>query len=106
VLLLLRAEHNAKIHLAGTIVVCALGTALQISRLEWCWLVIAITIVWTAEALNSALEHLADATSPAIHPTTGRAKDIAAGAVLLASIGALVIGLLVLGPHVARWMRS
>lgn len=103
IVLLVQAEHNARIHLAATIVVCALGAMLRISRHDWCWLVVAITLVWTAEALNSALEYLADVASPDFHPTIGRAKDIAAGAVLLSSIGALVIGLLVLGPALLRW---
>ena len=102
----LRTEHNAKIHLAATIVVCLLGGALRISIHDWCWLVTAITLVWTTEALNSALEHLADVAAPEIHPTTARAKDIAAGAVLFASIGAAVIGMLVLGPHLLNWLRS
>lgn len=103
---LIRTEHNAKIHVAVTLVVIVLGAALRISRIDWCWLVTAITLVWTAEALNSALEHLADVAAPAIHPTTARAKDIAAGAVLLASLGAAAIGAIVLGPHVIEWARS
>ena len=56
--------------------------------------------VWTAEALNTAFEFLCDVASPEFHPTVERAKDVAAGAVLLAAMGAVVIGLLVLGPHV------
>jgi diacylglycerol kinase (ATP) len=56
--------------------------------------------VWTAEALNTALEFLADAASPEFHPLVGHAKDVAAGAVLISAAGAVVIGLLVLGPHV------
>ena len=102
VVLLMRSEHNAKIHLAATIAVCIAGGLLRVSINDWCWLVVAITIVWTAEALNTALEHLADFASPAIHPTIARAKDIAAGAVLLASLGALVIGVLILGPHLPK----
>lgn len=103
---LIRSEHNAKIHLAATIVACLLGGWLRVSINDWCWLVAAITLVWTAEALNTALEQLADVAAPEIHPTTARAKDIAAGAVLLASLGALVIGVLVLGPPLLAWMRS
>jgi diacylglycerol kinase (ATP) len=54
--------------------------------------------VWTAEALNTALELLADAASPDFHPLVAKAKDVAAGAVLLSAVGSVVIGLLILGP--------
>ena len=69
-------------------------------------LAVAIALVWAAECLNTAVESLADATSPDHHPLVGRAKDAAAGAVLCAAIGAAVIGLLVLGrPLLAWWVR-
>ena len=83
----------------------AAGAGLGVSRLEWCWLVAAIAWVWTAEALNTALESLADAVHPDRHPLVGRAKDAAAGAVLAASLGAAAIGLLVLGPYVLRLLH-
>ena len=59
------------------------------------WIVVAITLVWSAEAFNTALEQLADALHPQQHPGIGRAKDVAAAAVLIAALGAAVIGLLV-----------
>jgi diacylglycerol kinase len=58
----------------------------------------AITIVWAMEAVNTAVERLADAAVPEIHPLIAQAKDAAAGAVLIAVLGAVVVGLLVLGP--------
>jgi diacylglycerol kinase (ATP) len=61
--------------------------------------------VWTAEALNTAFEFLTDVASPAFHPLAGKAKDVAAGAVLLSAAGSVVIGLLVIGPHALRWFR-
>jgi diacylglycerol kinase (ATP) len=67
--------------------------------MEWCWIVLAIVAVWSAEALNTAIEFLTDVASPGFHPIAGRAKDVAAGAVLIAAIGAVAIGVLVLGPH-------
>ena len=92
-------EPNARIHLAAAAGVVLAGLWLEVSRLEWCWLVAAIAAVLAAEALNTALESLADATHPDPHPGVGRAKDAAAGAVLLVAIAAAMIGLLVLGPH-------
>jgi diacylglycerol kinase len=62
--------------------------------------VLAITSVWTAEVLNTAFEFLTDVASPDFHPIAEKAKDVAAGAVLLAACGAAVIGVMVLGRRV------
>lgn len=99
---LLRTQHNAWIHAVATVVVIALGAYFRLAAHEWLWLVLAMTLVWTAEAFNTALELLADAVTRERHPLIGQAKDVAAAAVLLSALGALVIGLLVLGPHVLQ----
>ena len=75
------------------------GALLGLSGLEWAILVLAIVGVWSAEALNTAIEFLADAVSQDHHPLIGQAKDIAAGAVLVVALGAAAVGLVVLGPH-------
>jgi len=106
VALLLRSQHNAWIHATATLLVCALGGLLGVSRGDWLWLVAAIAAVWAAEALNSAIESLADAVHPAPHPLVGRAKDLAAAAVLIVSLGAATIGFLVLGPPLWRWLAG
>ena len=98
-LIMLRHEHNAWIHLLATVAVCGTGFYLKLGNSEWCWIVLAIVAVWTAEALNTALEFLADVTSPDFHPMIQKAKDVAAGAVLITSIGAILIALLVFGPY-------
>jgi diacylglycerol kinase (ATP) len=95
---LIRREPNARLHAAATIAVIALGATLDLSAADWRWLVVAIASVWCAEALNTAVERLADATAPEPSPLVEQAKDVAAGGVLVAAIGAAVIGLLVLGP--------
>jgi diacylglycerol kinase (ATP) len=100
---LLLTQHNAWLHAAATAAVVATGLVLGLSRAEWCWLVLAMTLVWMAEALNTALEFLADAVTQEFHPLILQAKDVAAAAVLIAAIGALVIGLMVFGPHL--WPR-
>ncbi len=104
VAIMLRSQQNAWIHAIATIVVVGAGFFFGISRTEWCWIVLAVVAVWTAEALNTALEFLADVASPDFHPITGQAKDVAAGAVLIAAAGASIVGLLVLGPHVVAWI--
>ncbi len=97
---MLKSQHNAWVHTAATGAIILAGVFFGISAGEWCWLVSAIMAVWTAEALNTAFELLADVASPEFHPLVKQAKDVAAGAVLIAAIGSAVIGLLVLGPHV------
>jgi diacylglycerol kinase (ATP) len=98
---LLAHEPNARIHLAASLVAVALGAWLQLSAGEWCWIALAIALVWVAEGFNSALEALADALHPARDAGIGRAKDLAAGAVLAAAIASLAIGALVFGPRLA-----
>jgi diacylglycerol kinase (ATP) len=99
-------ERNARIHLAATSLVVGAAWYLELSRLEWSLLVVAIAIVWIAEALNTAIELLGDVAAGGVpHPLVGRAKDVAAGAVLLAVIGAALIGVIILGPAVMDHIR-
>lgn len=96
---MLKTQQNARLHAVATAVVVWAGFGLRLSPEEWCWIALAIASVWTAEGFNTALEFLTDVASPAFHPTAEKAKDVAAGAVLIAACGALVIGALILGPH-------
>jgi diacylglycerol kinase len=93
------SQQNAWIHAMATVAVGVLGLAVGLSTADWCWIVLAVVAVWTAEALNTALELLTDLASPAFHPLAGQAKDVAAGAVLMTALGAILIGLLVIGPR-------
>jgi diacylglycerol kinase (ATP) len=99
---MLKTQHNAWLHAIATVLVLAAGLVLGLSVSEWCWIILAITAGWTAEALNTAFEFLTDVASPDFHPIAEKAKDVAAGAVLLAACGSVVIGVLVLGPHLAE----
>jgi diacylglycerol kinase (ATP) len=100
-----RTQPNARLHLLVAVLVCAAGVYFRLGRSEWLWISVAITLVWSAEAFNTALELLADVLHPARHAGIGRAKDVAAAAVLIAALGAVVIGLLVFVPHLAAWGR-
>jgi len=102
---LLRTQPNARVHLLATLLVCGAGVYFGLSRAEWLWITVAITLVWISEAFNTALEQLADVLHPEQHPGIGRAKDMAAAAVLIAAVGAAVIGMLVFVPHLARLGR-
>lgn len=101
--ILLRTQANARIHAAATVLVVTAGFWFRISRSEWAAIAAAIGLVWTAEGLNTALETVVDLVSPEPHPLAGRAKDVAAGAVLCAALAALVVGALIFGPRV--WAR-
>lgn len=102
ILRMIRYQHNAWIHAAATCVVLAAAFLLRLSAADWCWIILAISIVWTAEALNTAFEFLADAASPEFHSLVRDAKDVAAGAVLLTAVAAAIIGVIVFWPYVTK----
>jgi diacylglycerol kinase (ATP) len=97
---MLRTQHNAWVHLAATLLVCVAGFALNINAADWRWLIAAILLVWIAEALNTAFEHLCDVVSPDFHQAVQKSKDIAAGAVLICAIGAICLGVMTFWPYV------
>ncbi|WP_295875555.1 diacylglycerol kinase family protein [uncultured Zhongshania sp.] len=86
-------QRNAQIHLVATIAVLALGVLTGLNSVEWILLMLAITLVWIAEALNTALEYLADAAVPETHELVGKAKDVAAAGVLIAAAFSLIVAL-------------
>lgn len=94
----LRTQHNAWIHAVITICVVALGLWLGLSGTDWAIIILAITAVWMAEFMNTALEALVDMASPEFHPLAKVAKDVAAAAVLVGACGSVLIGLLIMGP--------
>ncbi len=100
---LVAQEHNARIHLAMSLLATALGGWLGLRPEDWRWLIAAVAAVWMAEAFNTALERLCDRVSPEWHPLVRDAKDMAAAAVLLASVGAALVGVLTLVPYLPRW---
>ena len=102
---MLRTQHNAWLHAVATLAVAGAALLLGVRREDWPWLILAMLAVWTAEALNTAFEFLTDVASPTFHPVAGKAKDVAAGAVLMASIIASIIGGLILLYQFARLLH-
>jgi diacylglycerol kinase (ATP) len=96
----LKSELHLRFHAGATVMVIGLGFYLDLNHMEWALVALAIAAVWSAELLNTAVEALTDLVSPAYHPLAGKAKDVAAGAVLLAALGAAVVGLIVFGERV------
>jgi len=96
-------EPNARIHAAVALAVIVLAAALDVPRRDWALLALAIGLVLALEALNTALEALADHVARGTHPLVARAKDVAAAAVLIAALTAAAVGLLVFAkPLLAR----
>ncbi len=102
----LRSEVHLQFHAVATAVVLGLGLYFRLTITEWALVALAVAGVWAAELFNTAIEALTNLVSPGYHPLAGRTKDVAAGAVLLAALGALAVGALVFGPKIwALWPR-
>lgn len=99
VMLLFRKTPNARIQLVAALLITLLGISFRISRGEWLALVMVIGLVFAMEAINTALEVLADyASNHSIHPAIRDAKDLAAAGVLIVACIALVTGLFIFLP--------
>ena len=96
-----KTEHNAWIHLLATIAVIVLATVVKVSNLEAMALVFVIGLVWMAEMFNTCIEKIMDFISMDNRPQIKLIKDISSGAVLIAGILALIVGLLVFIP---KWL--
>jgi diacylglycerol kinase (ATP) len=96
---MLRTQANAWIQIGIAAIVTVVGLLCGLSGVEWCIVVLAIAGVWISEALNTAIEAVVDLASPDRHPLAGRAKDVAAGAVVVAVGAAAICGLVIFGPR-------
>lgn len=94
----LETQHNAWIHAVIAMAVFALGFWLSLPARDWAVLILTVTMVFTAEFINTAIEAVVDLASPQKHPLAKVGKDVGAAAVLIAAVAAVLIGLLILGP--------
>src|SRR5699024_7885569 len=101
ILKLLKSEPNFQIEVVVAIVVTIAGFVINLTTTEWLFQIAAIGIVWSCEALNTAIEKLADVAHPERDKRIEVVKDVAAGAVLLASIAAVIIGIIIYSPYLA-----
>jgi diacylglycerol kinase (ATP) len=97
----LRTQRNLRIHFAIAIAVLVAALVVNVTKIELIALLLSITFVLIAEMINSAIEGAIDATTTTFDPNAKLAKDIAAGAVLIASVNALAVGYLVFAGKVA-----
>ena len=93
-----KTQQHMRWHLFAALATLILGLVLNISRTEFILLCMAIVLVLVTEMLNTAIETTVDMISEEYHPMAKNAKDIASGVVLIASIGALILGYLILYP--------
>lgn len=101
----IKTTHNAWIHIVILISAVSLGFYFHITHIEWMMLVFAGGLVLAAEAFNTAIEIDIDLTSPEYHPYAKDTKDVAAGAVLISSLTAFIIGLLIFGHHLLLFIK-
>jgi len=102
----IRTQQNAWIHALASVLVFLVSIWLQLNRLEWALIIVAVAMVWTAEFFNTALEVIVDLATREQHPLAKVSKDVGAAAVLIASLNAAVIGVIVLFPPLADKIKS
>ena len=94
-----KTQHAMWFHCLTASFVVLLGLYFHVSASDWRWLVLAITLVWGAETMNTAIEVVCDAVSLNHHPLIGKSKDVAAGAVLVANLGSIALLALTFWPY-------
>jgi diacylglycerol kinase len=98
-------QSSFRVHLIAGVAVVVAGWLLQVEVWEWCVLALCIAGVLTAEMFNSSLESMAKAITGESHPHLGNSLDIASAAVLVASIGSAVVGIVIFGRHVGMLLH-
>ena len=101
-----KSERNMRWHLLSVVAAVALGLWLGLTACEWAAVVTCCSLVLSVECLNTAVEAAVDLASPEMHPLAKKAKDCAAGAVLLAAIGSAVVGCIVFVPKLLSLLPS
>ncbi len=95
-----KEEAHLKIHVCASLVVMGMASYFNVTTTEWCVIIMCCVSVISLELINSAIERLSDAVYPHQHPNAKFIKDVAAGAVLVAALGSLTIGLLIFWKYV------
>jgi len=104
--LVFSSEANMKIHIVVATLVVICGFIFNINTTEWIACLLCIGLVFGAEMINTAIENVVDLASPDHHELAGKAKDIAAGAVLICAIVSVIIGILIFLPKGLQLLLS
>ena len=94
----IRCQHNFIIHLVIAFIVVIAGLTCRLNAAEWCLIIFCISLVFSLEVINTAIEKLVDFISPGYQEQAGMVKDIAAAAVLIAALGSVIIGSIIFIP--------
>jgi diacylglycerol kinase len=97
-----KTEVHLKVHLLAALVVVNAGFYFHITKTEWCFILLCCALVISLELINSAVEKLTDSVFKDVHPNAKYIKDVAAGAVLVASIVSVVIAVIIFCPYILR----
>ncbi len=100
-----KTEQNLLVHTIALIINIILMIAFKLNTIECALIVIVITIVFALEMVNTAIEYAIDMAMPEIHPLAKISKDVASGAVLIGSIGALIVGLIIYIPKILLYFN-
>lgn len=103
---LLKEEHNARLHVLAGLCAVIFGIVFSISALEWILVTMLIGFVFAMEILNTSIENIADYVSPDHHEKIGIIKDLGAAAVLIASFTALIVGGIIFIPKMIALMEA
>ncbi len=99
------SERNIRVHFVMGAVACILGYLVSLTLVEWCVLVIVIGLVISLELANTAIEHLCDfVCEQEYHDEVKKVKDISAGAVLVVSTSALIVGIIFFAYKIVLWL--
>ncbi|MFS0751408.1 diacylglycerol kinase family protein [Oceanobacillus sp. 1P07AA] len=93
-------ESNFQLHLISTMVVILCGIMIGLSNVEWAIIMLTIGLVLVTEMINSSIEKVMDYVQPEIHPAVKHIKDVSAGAVLIAAIIAVIVGIMIFAPKI------
>jgi diacylglycerol kinase len=94
-----QTQFNIRFHFFATIIVICMSFYFKLSGREWCFVILSISMVLTAELLNTAIEYLTDLVSPEHNYLAGKVKDIASAAVFITALCSAVIGFIVFLPY-------
>lgn len=100
----LRTQRNAWIHATISSIVIILGFMLRLSARDWAIILLTICMVWMAEFINTSIEAIINLASPQIHPLAKIGKDVGAAAVLISALTSILVGLLILGPPLWKFL--
>jgi diacylglycerol kinase len=100
--ILIKEEHNSRIHLLAAILVLIASILFRISAIEWIVVIFAIGLVFVSEIINSAIENITDFISSEKNDIIKKIKDLSAAGVLISSFTSLIIGLIVFIPKVSK----